>query len=65
VVHSPRSLPASIGLVQNDIKRVLAYSTVANWDYMFHALGVGASPRVYSTSSLTRFFKRLLSSSVR
>src|SRR3989442_14256961 len=33
---------ASIGLVQNDIKRVLAYSTVSQLGYMFLALGVGA-----------------------
>jgi len=33
---------ASIGLVQNDIKRVLAYSTVSQLGYMFLAVGVGA-----------------------
>jgi NADH-quinone oxidoreductase subunit L len=33
---------ASMGLVQNDIKRVLAYSTVSQLGYMFLALGVGA-----------------------
>ena len=33
---------ASIGLVQNDIKRVLAYSTVSQLGYMFLAMGVGA-----------------------
>src|SRR6202171_4275638 len=33
---------ASICLVQNDIKRVLAYSTVSQLGYMFLALGVGA-----------------------
>src|SRR5262245_13031966 len=33
---------ASIGLVQFDIKRVLAYSTVSQLGYMFLALGVGA-----------------------
>ena len=33
---------ASIGLVQNDIKRVLAYSTVSQLGYMFLACGVGA-----------------------
>ncbi len=31
-----------IALVQNDIKRVLAYSTVSQLGYMFLALGVGA-----------------------
>ncbi len=33
---------ASIGLVQNDIKRVLAYSTVSQLGFMFLAMGVGA-----------------------
>ncbi|MBW2308641.1 MAG: NADH-quinone oxidoreductase subunit L [Deltaproteobacteria bacterium] len=33
---------ASIGLVQNDIKRVLAYSTISQLGYMFLACGVGA-----------------------
>ena len=35
-------LSASIALVQNDIKRVLAYSTVSQLGYMFMACGVGA-----------------------
>jgi NADH-quinone oxidoreductase subunit L len=33
---------ASIGLAQNDIKRVLAYSTVSQLGFMFLAMGVGA-----------------------
>ena len=33
---------ASIGFAQNDIKRVLAYSTVSQLGYMFLAMGVGA-----------------------
>ena len=33
---------ASIALVQNDIKKVLAYSTISQLGYMFMALGVGA-----------------------
>ena len=33
---------ASIGIVQNDIKKVLAYSTVSQLGFMFAALGVGA-----------------------
>ena len=33
---------ASIGLAQNDIKKVLAYSTVSQLGYMFLAMGVGA-----------------------
>lgn len=35
-------MAASIGLAQNDIKKVLAYSTVSQLGYMFLALGVGA-----------------------
>src|SRR5213593_3281900 len=35
-------MAGSIGLVQNDIKRVLAYSTVSQLGYMFLAMGVGA-----------------------
>jgi NADH-quinone oxidoreductase subunit L len=33
---------ASVGLVQNDIKRIIAYSTCSQLGYMFVALGVGA-----------------------
>ena len=33
---------ASIGFAQNDIKRVLAYSTVSQLGFMFMAMGVGA-----------------------
>ena len=40
-----RCWPATIGLVQNDIKRVLAYSTVSQLGYMFLAMGVGAFAR--------------------
>src|SRR5204862_159248 len=35
-------IAGTIGLVQNDIKRVLAYSTVSQLGYMFLAMGVGA-----------------------
>ena len=33
---------ATVGLVQNDIKRVVAYSTCSQLGYMFAALGLGA-----------------------
>ena len=33
---------ATVGLVQNDIKRVIAYSTCSQLGYMFFACGVGA-----------------------
>ena len=36
---------ATVGLVQNDIKRVIAYSTCSQLGYMFVALGVGAYRR--------------------
>ncbi len=35
-------IAATIGLVQNDIKRVIAYSTMSQLGYMFAAVGVGA-----------------------
>ncbi|MEP7169846.1 MAG: NADH-quinone oxidoreductase subunit L, partial [Bacteroidota bacterium] len=51
---------ATIGLKQNDIKKVLAYSTVSQLGYMFAAAGVGA----YSTAMFHlvthAFFKALL-----
>src|SRR5680860_836200 len=42
---------ASIGIAQNDIKRVMAYSTVSQLGYMFMALGVGPGWRPSSTWS--------------
>jgi NADH-quinone oxidoreductase subunit L len=51
---------ATIGIYQNDIKKVLAYSTVSQLGYMFIALGLG----VYSTAvfhlTTHAFFKALL-----
>ena len=38
-------MAGTIGLVQNDIKRVLAYSTVSQLGYMFLAMGVGVKQR--------------------
>src|SRR5216110_2008601 len=51
---------ASIGLVQNDIKRVLAYSTVSQLGYMFLALGVGAFSAGIFHLVTHAFFKALL-----
>jgi NADH-quinone oxidoreductase subunit L len=51
---------ASIGLVQNDIKRVLAYSTVSQLGYMFLALGVGAYWVAIFHLFTHAFFKALL-----
>ncbi len=51
---------ASIGLVQNDIKRVLAYSTVSQLGYMFMALGVGAFAAGVFHVFTHSFFKALL-----
>ncbi|MBX2993123.1 MAG: NADH-quinone oxidoreductase subunit L [Bacteroidetes bacterium] len=51
---------ASIGLVQNDIKKVLAYSTVSQLGYMFLALGVGAFAAGLFHVLTHAFFKALL-----
>jgi len=51
---------ASIGLVQNDIKRVLAYSTISQLGYMFLALGVGAFAAGVFHVFTHSFFKALL-----
>jgi NADH-quinone oxidoreductase subunit L len=51
---------ASIGLVQNDIKRVLAYSTVSQLGYMFLGLGVGAFGAGIFHLMTHAFFKALL-----
>jgi NADH-quinone oxidoreductase subunit L len=51
---------ASIGLVQNDIKRVLAYSTVSQLGYMFLACGVGAYVAAIFHLVTHAFFKALL-----
>jgi NADH-quinone oxidoreductase subunit L len=53
-------LAASIGLVQNDIKRVLAYSTVSQLGFMFMALGVGAYWVAVFHLFTHAFFKALL-----
>lgn len=51
---------ASIGLAQNDIKRVLAYSTVSQLGYMFLACGVGAFVAGIFHLMTHAFFKALL-----
>src|SRR4029079_3774569 len=51
---------ASIGLVQNDIKKVLAYSTVSQLGYMFLAAGVGAFAGSIFHLVTHAFFKALL-----
>ena len=51
---------ASIGLVQNDIKRVLAYSTVSQLGYMFLGAGVGTFIHAIFHLVTHAFFKGLL-----
>jgi NADH-quinone oxidoreductase subunit L len=51
---------ASIGLVQYDIKRVLAYSTVSQLGYMFMAAGLGAYAAAIFHLMTHAFFKALL-----
>ena len=51
---------ATVGLVQNDIKRVIAYSTCSQLGYMFAALGIGAyGPAIFHLFTHA-FFKALL-----
>ncbi len=51
---------ASMGLVMNDIKRVLAYSTVSQLGYMMLALGIGAYGAAIFHLFTHAFFKALL-----
>jgi len=51
---------ATIGLLQNDIKRVLAYSTISQLGYMFLACGVGAYTAGIFHLMTHAFFKALL-----
>ena len=53
-------LAASIALKQNDIKKVLAYSTVSQLGYMFVALGMGAYSSAVFHVMTHAFFKALL-----
>jgi NADH-quinone oxidoreductase subunit L len=51
---------ASIGIAQNDIKKVLAYSTVSQLGYMFLAAGLGAYSAAIFHLGTHAFFKALL-----
>jgi NADH-quinone oxidoreductase subunit L len=51
---------ASVALVQNDIKRVIAYSTCSQLGYMFFAAGVGAYNAAMFHLFTHAFFKALL-----
>ncbi len=51
---------ATIALVQNDIKRVLAYSTISQLGYMFMAVGIGAYHAGIFHLATHAFFKALL-----
>ncbi|HEY6121844.1 MAG TPA: NADH-quinone oxidoreductase subunit L [Pyrinomonadaceae bacterium] len=51
---------ATIGLAQNDIKKVLAYSTISQLGYMFLACGVGAFVAAIFHVVTHAFFKALL-----
>ena len=51
---------ATIGIVQNDIKKVLAYSTVSQLGYMFLAMGMGAFSAGIFHVMTHAFFKALL-----
>ena len=51
---------ATVGLVQNDIKRVIAYSTCSQLGYMFFAAGVGAYDAAMFHLFTHAFFKALL-----
>jgi len=51
---------ATVGMCQNDIKRVIAYSTCSQLGYMFFALGVGAYPAAIFHLMTHAFFKALL-----
>jgi NADH-quinone oxidoreductase subunit L len=53
-------MAGTIGLVQTDIKRVLAYSTVSQLGYMFLAMGVGAYAAGIFHLYTHAFFKALL-----
>jgi NADH-quinone oxidoreductase subunit L len=51
---------ATVGMVQNDIKRVIAYSTCSQLGYMFFAAGISAYPAAMFHLITHAFFKALL-----
>ncbi len=51
---------ATVGLTQNDIKRVIAYSTCSQLGYMFFAAGLSAYPVAMFHLTTHAFFKALL-----
>jgi NADH-quinone oxidoreductase subunit L len=53
-------IAASIGMVQNDIKKILAYSTISQLGYMFLALGVGSFVGAIFHLMTHAFFKACL-----
>ena len=53
-------IPATIALTQNDIKKVLAYSTISQLGYMIMALGVGAYTFAFFHLITHAFFKACL-----
>ncbi len=53
-------IAASAALVQNDVKRILAYSTISQIGYMFLALGAGAFSAAVFHLMTHAFFKALL-----
>jgi NADH-quinone oxidoreductase subunit L len=53
-------LGATIALVQTDIKRVIAYSTISQLGYMFLGVGVGAYAAAIFHLAMHAFFKALL-----
>jgi len=53
-------LAAAVAVTQNDIKKVLAYSTVSQLGYMFLGLGVGAFTGAFFHVLTHAFFKALL-----
>src|SRR3546814_17900287 len=50
---------ASVGLVQNDIKRVIAYSTCSQLGYIFFPIGVSANPASIFSLLTHAFFHEL------